>query len=325
MKLGSGQWLSDTYRRSLTEFKLPNIDMNKKQFGELVRALRREHLDEDLHGWTRQKLSMEIEQATGKPFKLDTLGKIERGERQYLSAEELTALADGLQLTSVERQGFFYASSGLNDAEVGRQVEEAEQFLTDLLTGLNGVRLPFFVVDSYGDVVAMNGMVLSVLQLPSELIARAREHPIGFNILRIIFDPDMGFRDLVGRVSWEEIATHNILLFRGNSIAQRATPYFQHVLRNLRRMGSFRWRWEEIHWQESDYTGAGLPYQFNHPKLGTVQYTAVESRIVTGQGMLMTVIYMPLDAQTTTTFEALAQQPELLAQQQLGNWPQKAL
>ena len=299
--------------------------MDKRHFGELVRALRSEHLDENLHGWTREKYSEEISKTSGRRLTSETIGKIERGERQNISSEELAALADGLQLTSVERQGFFEAALGFGGQEMHPQQVPPTQLLTNLLANLQGVRQPFFIVDSYADAIAMNNMLIRFLMIPLEVVAQLREHPLGFNIIRIIFDPIMGYRDLVGKDIWEDIAIHNILLFRGNSILHRATPYFKYVMSNLRKIGSFRWRWEEIYWQQHDYTGAGFQYCFKHPEWGNVNYVAIESRIVTSEGTLILVVYTPLDVNTAQVFENLAQVPDLLEHQKLASWPEKII
>lgn len=299
--------------------------MDKKEFGELVRALREDHLDENLHTWTREKLSEETGQGDNLPLKVDVIGKIERGERQYLAPEELVSLADALKLTTMERQAFFDASTGIERYEIGRKQTPPEAALQKLLVDLRDIRLPFFIVDAYADAIAMNTMLLSFLNLPQSVVEQASKHPIGFNILRIIFDPDIGYRELVGRKVWDEIATYNILLFRGTTIPYRSTPYFKHLINHLRKMGNFRWRWEEIYWQEGDYTGGGLKYSFNHPDWGQVNYLAVESRVLTTVGTLTLVVYTPTDVHTSQAFAQLAAVPGNLDQQKLANWPQKSV
>ncbi len=299
--------------------------MDKKEFGNLVRALREDHLDENLHTWTRERLSTETGQGGNQKLKVDVIGKIERGERQNLAPNELVSLADALKLTTMERQGFFDASTGIDRYQIGRSQTPPESVLQKLLVDIHDIRLPFFIVDAYADAIAMNTMLLSFLNLPQSIVEKAYEHPIGFNILRIIFDPDIGYQELVGRKIWEAVATYNILLFRGNTILYRSTPYCKHLISHLRKMGNFRWRWEEIYWQEEDYTGGGLKYSFNHPDWGPVNYLAVESRILTSVGSLTLVIYTPTDAHTSQAFVELATVPGNLAQQILATWPQKII
>ena len=299
--------------------------MDKKEFGKLVRALREDHLDENLHTWTRERLSAETGQGGRQKLKVDVIGKIERGERQYLSPNELVSLADALKLTTMERQGFFDASTGINRYQIGRSQTPPESVLQKLLADIHDIRLPFFIVDAYANAIAMNNMLLVFLKLPQSVVENAYEHPIGFNILRIIFDPGMGYQELIGRKTWEEIATYNILLFRGNTILYRSTPYFKYLISQLRKMGNFRWRWEEIYWQEDDYTGGGLKYSFNHPDWGAVNFLAVESRVMTSAGSLTLVIYTPTDAKTGHVFEELAEITGNLEQQRLAAWPQKAV
>lgn len=80
--------------------------MKRAEFGQLVTALRREHVDEWDRQWTQAKLAQE----TGLP--LTVMGTIERGSKTQRDEATLLQLAQALQLTSGEREAFFTAASG---------------------------------------------------------------------------------------------------------------------------------------------------------------------------------------------------------------------
>ncbi len=83
--------------------------MKRKEFGELVAALR-----QDL-GWTQFQLAeyADLDEAV--------ISQIERGVKKYFEPELLFQLANALQLTSLERHDFILAASGLDEGQIVRQ------------------------------------------------------------------------------------------------------------------------------------------------------------------------------------------------------------
>lgn len=128
--------------------------MNRVEFGQLVAALRKEHLDEDGNRWTQDKLGRET--GLGEV----AIGKIERGERANFDEGTLLKLADALQLTSMERKEFFLAASGIDSKHIARESAKPRATLDDLLQTMEGLQLPAFIDDSYSDVVAANSAII---------------------------------------------------------------------------------------------------------------------------------------------------------------------
>lgn len=280
--------------------------MNRKEFGQLVKALRQDHLDENLRIWGRDELSEETRKA-GYHLTPEAIGKIERGERQGLSPEELLVLADALRLTSVERMKFFNASTGIENARLRRRDNSLGQSLDDILRDYSGTLLPLFISDAYNDVVVANTPLIAFLNISQKTIEDAFKHPIGFNILRVVFDESTGFKHIVGEEAWEETVIHNIRYFRGSSLLYRTTPYFKHLITNLRRIGGFRYRWEEIYWDREDFNGGSFKYAYKHALYGDVAYMATQSEYFTSQGELFTYTYVPTDLKTLELFKDIAQ------------------
>lgn len=282
--------------------------MNKKEFGALVRALREDHLDQNANKWTRKKLSEAMSSYPGIVLDDEAIGKIERGQRKNITSQELVAFANALQLTSVEREAFFQASLGTDDIfEKNFGGQTPDQILKKLVKSLQGTRVPFFICDQFNDIVAANRAIVDLLQFTPELIQEAVHHPIGLNALRIVFDPELGFRKLVSGELWNQLAFFEIQWFRGDTLQYRNSPYFKYLLKYLLKYREFRWRWREVYWEQEDWYGHYQMYCYAHPKAGDICYGAIHSRALTPVGPLVTIMYIPHTVETSIYFESLMQ------------------
>lgn len=127
--------------------------MNRKEFGQLLSALR-----QDL-GWTQFQFAeiVEVDEAV--------ISQIERGVKKRFEPELLFKLANALQLTTLERREFFLAASGLDRKQIVRQASanvRTDVFdvrkVLERMVGLTGdIRLPAFLDDVFGDVIAAIG------------------------------------------------------------------------------------------------------------------------------------------------------------------------
>ena len=87
--------------------------MDRKEFGKLIAALRKEYFDEAGNRLTQAKLAELAQQRDPlSPLNEIIIGKIERGERAMLDDQTLISLADTLELTMGERQEFFWRQQG---------------------------------------------------------------------------------------------------------------------------------------------------------------------------------------------------------------------
>ncbi len=76
--------------------------MRRDEFGQLIKALRKECRDEDLKSLTQGEM------ATQTGFSVRTINRLEAGDETVkLKGDDLLKLADVLQLTSGERREFF--------------------------------------------------------------------------------------------------------------------------------------------------------------------------------------------------------------------------
>ena len=84
--------------------------MERKMFGKVVAALRKEQIDFDSgYSWSQEKLAKE----TGLTTRI--VGKIERGSQVRLDRGTLQELARVFRLTSLERREFFAMASEITD------------------------------------------------------------------------------------------------------------------------------------------------------------------------------------------------------------------
>jgi transcriptional regulator with XRE-family HTH domain len=115
--------------------------MNRSEFGRLVSALRKEHIDEEMNFWTQKKLGEE----TGLGELI--IGKIERGQRANLDGDTLLRLANALRLTSGERREFFLAASGISEEKIPRQHSDPRSTLDELIQMMRQIQSPAFIMD----------------------------------------------------------------------------------------------------------------------------------------------------------------------------------
>ena len=129
--------------------------MDRKQFGKLVAALRKEHYDENGDRYTQAKLAEIIAAEDSRtPLNEIVIGKIERGERTILDDQTLLNLADALKLTIGERRVFFLLATGLEHTQIYPVEAEGEAILASVVEMLGDIRLPSLLLDRYLDVLA---------------------------------------------------------------------------------------------------------------------------------------------------------------------------
>jgi len=280
--------------------------MNRKEFGQLLATLR-QGLD-----WTQFEFAeyAEVDEAV--------VSQIERGVKKHFEPELLFSLANALQLTTLERREFLLAASGLDQKQIVRQpsagmstdvfnVRRALEKMIEL-TGL--VRLPAFLCDVYGDVIAANHVILSFFKLPSEYVEQAGQIPGGYNTARFNFGKDLVARKYVTD-NWDQYALNSMRSFRENSLRYRAQPYFKYlmkVFRNRNEYPLFERYWKMVSSVEQDREASIDHFLYHHDEFGEIKYISSSTVSITSFGELFLIQYLPLDGVTSQVFEQLAQQ-----------------
>jgi transcriptional regulator with XRE-family HTH domain len=280
--------------------------MNRKQFGELVAALR-----QDL-GWTQFQLAeyAELDDAV--------ISQIERGVKKHFEPEQLFQLVNAFQLTTLERHEFLLAASGLDQKQIVRQPSAAtatdvfnvRRALDKMVELTEQVRLPAFLADVYGDIIAANNMILSFFKVPVQYLEQIDKIPGGYNTVRFNFSKDLVARSHVID-NWDQYALYSMRSFRENSLRYRAQPYFKYLMkifRNRNEYPLFERYWKMVSSNEQDKEGSTDHFSYHHDEFGQIKYISSPTVSITSFGELFLIPYLPLDQSTSQVFEQLAQQ-----------------
>lgn len=277
--------------------------MNRKEFGQLLSALRQDM------GWTQFQIAeiADVDEAV--------ISQIERGVKKHFEPELLFKLANSLQLTTLERREFFLAASGLDKKQIVRQASanvKTDVFdvrkVLERMVGLTAViRLPAFLGDVFGDVIAANRMMLAFYNIPSSMLENAAQIPGGYNTTRINFG-----RDLIGRNhaadNWEQYALNSMHAFRVNSLRYRAHPYFKYLMKAFRNPTEYPFFdrfWKMVSSTEQDREANVDYFSYTHPEFGALNYVASTIMAVTSAGELFLIQNAPLDEHTDRVFDQL--------------------
>ena len=296
--------------------------MKRNDFGELVAALR-----QDL-GWTQSHLaeSADIVDAV--------ISQIERGVKRYFDPELLFKLANAFQLTTLERREFLLAATGLDQKEMVRQpsagmqtdVFSARKTLDKMIQLTGQVRLPAFLWDVYGDIIAANNIITSFFRIPAEFIGKASQTPGGYHFCRFSFGKDLVARSLIIE-NWDQFALNAMRAFRENSLRYRAQPYFKYLMkifRNQHEYPLFERYWKLVSSIEQDKEANTDYYAYHHGEFGEIKYMSSSVVSITSFGELIFVQYLPLDESTSRVFEQLAREAGQGATQ-FASWPEKQI
>jgi len=282
--------------------------MNRKEFGQLLATLRQD-LD-----YTQFELSeyADVDEAV--------ISQMERGVKKHFEPDLLFRLANACQLTTLERREFLLAASGLDQKQIVRQpsagmstdVFNVRKVLEKMIELTGEVRLPAFLGDVYGDVIAANNIILSFFKVPSEYIEVAGQIPGGYSTVRFNFGKDLVAR---GHVidNWDGYALTAMRTFRESSLRYRTQPYFRYLMklfRNRNEYPLFERYWKMVSSVEKDKEISTDYFAFLHDEFGPIRYISSSTISITSFGELYLIQYLPLDEATSQIFGQLARQTE---------------
>lgn len=280
--------------------------MNRREFGQLLSTLRQD-LD-----WTQFELAeyADVDEAI--------ISQIERGVKKHFEPQLLFSLANALQLTTLERREFLIAASGLDQKQIVRQpsagmstdVFNVRRVLDKMIELTSQVRLPAFLWDVYGDIIAANHIIIAFFSVPPEFVETAGQIPGGYSMCRFSFGKDLVARSLVIE-NWDQFAMNSMRAFRENSLRYRAQPYFKYLMKIFRNQNEyplFDRYWKMVSSREQDKEVDTDFYSYHHVEFGGVKYMSSSIVSITSFGELFLVQYLPLDEITSRIFERLVQQ-----------------
>jgi transcriptional regulator with XRE-family HTH domain len=294
--------------------------MNRKEFGHLLGTLRQ---DLDLTQFELAEFA-DIDEAV--------ISQMERGVKKHFEPELLFQLANALQLTTLERREFLLAASGLDQKYIVRQpsagmstdVFNVRKVLDKMVELTGQVRLPAFLGDVYGDVIAANYMILSFFKVPPGYTEMAGQVPGGYSTVRFNFGRESAARSHVIE-NWDGYAVSSMRSFRERSLRYRTQPYFRYLMkifRNRNEYPFFERYWKMVSSIEQDKEVDTDYFSFLHDEFGPITYVSSCTISITSFGELFLIQYLPLDEVTSQIFGELAQQTGPGAQT-FAPWPVK--
>lgn len=279
--------------------------MNRKDFGKLIRALRREHRNEDYRVWTQDKLAHKA------GLSKRTIERLETGTLVKLDSKLLLNLAEALELTSGERREFFLAASGVEHYQMAKRDVVPEDVLAEVIDRAQETYLPAYIIDSYCNVIASNSATLHLLDLEAAglTINQMIHKPFGLNMLQFVFSPTAVsfYRKLMGRY-WHNYAYQNMMIFRTLSLQYRSTTYFRNLLAQLMQYKYFKRYWRELYWEEQDHLFDNEHIRLNSRRWGSLVYFSTSYIALTTSVNLYFCVYVPITSNTAECFNELLKQ-----------------
>jgi transcriptional regulator with XRE-family HTH domain len=273
--------------------------MNRAEFGQLVAALRKENIDL-LEGkvWTQKRLA----ERANLPER--AIAQIEQGTKMNLDGQVIVQLAEALGLTTMERVAFLHAAAAVDVDPYGAITKTPADVLDELMAAARDLRIPAYIYDAYGNLVAINSAMRALAIMPDALWATGHASPAGFNVLRYYFAPESPIRTFLG-INWTPFAIRLMQHFRVTTLRYRHTDRFRAIFRDLYQYPLFQDFWARTKYAEEDLYHRWDGIVYHHPELGPLNYIATEVSTLTGREELFLVTYISRDRATTETFEAL--------------------
>jgi transcriptional regulator with XRE-family HTH domain len=276
--------------------------MNRFEFGILVASLR-----EDMR-WTQ----LELAEKSG--MDVSVISNIERGARRTLLKDNmLLKLADGLQLTTMERQEFFFAASGMSENDAVRKENhrakihfDPDVFLKEQGGYIGHIAAPVLVTDAFCDILLANYCALEYYNTPTALLQGTNDRVGKHNMMRYVFHADSTFQDGYKEDEWELQALINLRYFRRRTMRVRSKLYFSTLLKELlnnKSYPSFERYWRKMLFESFDYYAAPIEKPDpDNPKA----VVGLESQLaVTPYGELFMQHLLPMNKKTSNQFEKI--------------------
>ena len=276
--------------------------MDRFEFGMLVASLR-----DDVR-WTQAEL------AEKSGLDVAVISNIERGARRDLLKDNiLIKLADTFQLTTLERQEFLFAASGVGydgvlrgENDDAKSSFDAEAFIMQMGEDIGNLTLPVLVTDAFCDILLANRCLLEFYNAPQTLMNTVGDSLEGFNQMRYVFHADSNFRGLVGEDEWDRFTLINARYFRRRSLRVRSKPYFKSLLNEFldnKKYPSFERCWRRMVFESHD--DYYIPFEKPNEESENC-FVAVESLLaLTPYGDLYMQQLLPLNRKTSRRIERI--------------------
>ncbi len=221
--------------------------LERRQHDAAERTLALAHLDSAARWGPRVWKRTELEDMVYSSYKQMRQGRITRPPRREVVME----IADYLDCSLAERNRLLIAA-GTTPVSVYLTGAELEPALRVAVAVAQGLSLPAVVINRDWHVHYLNPPMLQLYGItPAELALFAPEQ---FNILRLLFDPDLPlYPNLIqNRGSWTQMVRQTIYGFKKANWLCQFEPWYRELVAQLMQLPEF-----EAHWR-----GVTLDMQF---------------------------------------------------------------
>jgi len=274
--------------------------MNYKEFGKLIKVLRKEQVDPvAAKSWTQKMLADKLN------VSLRTVEEVERGTKGNLNPQLLMGVAKVFKLTSMERIKLLGLATSMDESSMVAHTVSAEQMQQYVHTFVCGIQLPFVVYDPLYNMVLCNQPFLQFHGVTEGFLDHASTDPARFNILRFFFAPDSPYLTIRKTIPEEHILS-SLQYFRGLSFEHRHAAVYASLLSALHRYPGFSKYWEMIKHEERELFFRWQGEEFQHSILGAVSYIVTTTIVLAMPYNLYLSIYVPKSKATQQIFTELS-------------------
>ena len=168
------------------------------------------------------------------------------------------------------------------------------------------IRVPAFIIDPYGDVIALNPLILAFYQTSKEQLDKS-ELLSRYNMMRLLFSPEFSLhRSLMGK-SWYSFAHQTIHIFRAMNLRYRTSPYFKKLVTEM----SVEYPLFLSYWQGSPFIQRDQNHFMDNSRfsyqLFNINFEVISSTITsaTPEGELLLYSFIPLTSEASWAFDKL--------------------
>jgi transcriptional regulator with XRE-family HTH domain len=292
--------------------------MNRKEFGNLVRSLRKTSINATtFKPFTQEEFAQEIGVSPNTTIRLETGDPGVKIQRDLLRN-----MADTFRLTTVERGEFFMTAAGLEEHEITAPKQEISLEILNELSGyLKKVQLPAFIHDTFLDIVMVNQIIAYLYNMNINSVSGTPERSFS-NVLTFLLSPEFKNQQKMIR-NHEAIVQRRILDFRACTLRHRHTVYFDQLFTELCTYPSFENYWgQAIFWEKDQYTDG------QHMTLGScwgeLNFVTTHYRAFTAYGYLSLCIFTPITPHTMQVFCNISQQAGM-GYYPVAPWPKEEI
>ncbi|GAB4537608.1 MAG: hypothetical protein Fur0018_28300 [Anaerolineales bacterium] len=276
--------------------------MLQKEFGLLIKAMRREMACLRGEKWTQTELARRAN-ATPK-----IISNLERGTKARIEPELLYGLANAFQLSLSERMAFFSLANTISEEALVPPSQPPQETIRPLLTILANARQPAFLVDALDNVIAANSLLFGMFPFLRRLLAEPQTFPGAYNAMRFVFSSESGFAERVTH-NREVYLRQSLYRFRVMTLPYRATRYYYEMMQYFCQHPEmhlfatmYAQRLSEQPCPPASHITFTLPAEERAVSISAITAAPMN----TPHGPLYLVLHIPADTQTLKYFNHLA-------------------